>query len=114
MPTVHDLIRSKMYSRMGIETKPKRDALSVSIEIKSMTRKLDEIIALAKPRLIMGGIRYGSNWNHEDLMSYMQEKFNEYKTTGNFEMLVDLFNFVVIEGQLKTHPKFNFTPKDRK
>ena len=62
----------------------------------------------------MGGIRHGSDWTHENLMTYMQEKFDNYKRTGNFEMLIDFFNFIPIEGELKTHPNFHFNSIDRK
>lgn len=112
--TEHEAIRAVMYRRMGIDDKPKREASEVSAEIAGMTHSLDEIVKLARPRLIMGGIRYGSDWQHEPLMEYMQKKFDAYKETGNFEMLVDLVNFVAIEGKLKTHPRFHFNALDRK
>lgn len=111
---VTDMCRQNMYNRLGIETTMKRDPVKVGAELAGMTAKLNEIVSLAKPRLIMGGIRYSSDWQHEPLMEYMQKKFDTYKKTGNFEMLVDLFNFVVIEGQLKTHPSFHFKALDRK
>jgi len=114
MISEHDKIRSGMYRRMGIDTSPKRKGVDVDIEIRQMSRKLEEIANIAKPRLIMGGIRYGSKWEHVPLMKYMQSKFDTYKKTGNFEMLIDLFNFVVIEGQLKTHPNHHFHAVDRK
>jgi phosphopantetheine adenylyltransferase len=107
-------IREAMYRRMGIEDKPKREASEVSAEIAGMTHSLEDVVKLARPRLIMGGIRYGSDWKHEPLMEYMQKKFDTYKETGNFEMLVDLVNFVAIEGKLKTHPRFHFNALDRK
>ena len=111
---VTDLCRKNLYKRLGVDTEPKRDPTAISIEVRQMTEKLQEIVDLAKPRLVMGGIRYGSSWEHEPLMEYMQKKFDIYKKTGNFEMLVDLFNFIVIEGQLKTHPKHHFKAIDRK
>lgn len=107
-------IRNGLYARLGVVDKPKRDALEVSQEIAGITKKLNEIVNLARPRLIMGGIRYGSDWQHEPLMEYMQKKFDIYKQTGNYEMLVDLLNFIVIEGQLKTHPQHHFKAIDRK
>jgi len=113
MKSDHDIIRDRMYSRMGICSVKKRDPVVMGAEIRAMTSKLEEIVSLARPRLIMGGIRHGSNWDHESLMDYMQGKFDAYRETGNFELLVDLFNFVAVEGQLKTHPKFHFNPLDR-
>ena len=98
---------------MGVVDQITRSDYEVYSEIETITKSLEEIVKLAMPRLVMVGIRYGSNWKHEKLMNYMQAKFSEYRKTGNFEMLVDLVNFCAIEGDLKTHPKFNFTPKDR-
>jgi hypothetical protein len=114
MKTVTDLLREQMYSKRGITEEPKRNSSKMLCEIKAMTASLESLVVLAKPRLIMGGIRYGSNWTHEALINYMQGKFDAYKETGNFELLVDLFNFIAIENQLKTHPKFHFNPIDRK
>lgn len=108
-----EYIRSKMYARLGIDDKPKREASEISAEIAGMTHSLEEITRLARPRLIMGGIRYGSDWQYEPLMEYMQKKFDAYKETGNFEMLVDLLNFVAVEGRLRTHPRFHFNALDR-
>jgi len=109
-----DLCRKNLCSRLNIDTTKKRDPVKMQLEIFGMTTKLDEIIELAKPRLIMGGIRYGSEWEHVPLMKYMQEKFNQYKENGNFEFLIDFTNFIAIEGVLKTHPKHHFNPLDRK
>lgn len=108
-----DLCRNNLLSRLGIDKTPRRGPVQVAQEIQRMTSKLEEIVNLARPRLIMGGIRYGSDWKHGALMDYMQSKFDAYKETGNFEMLVDFFNFIPIEGELKTHPKFHFNAIDR-
>lgn len=114
MPTATELCRRNLYNRLGVDTTEKRDSVKMQSETTRMTNKLEEIVSKAKPRLIMGGIRYGSEWQHEPLMEYMQYKFDDYKDTGNFEMLIDLVNFVVIEGELKTHPKHHFKAVDRK
>jgi len=111
---VTELCRKNLYDRLGVDEKPKRDSVKVSQEIKQMTDKLDELVSKARPRLIMGGIRYASEWRHDDLMNYMQSKFDEYKKTGNYEMLIDFFNLIPIEGVLKTHPNFHFKALDRR
>lgn len=111
--SIFDLCRKNLHQRLGIEGQDKRDPAQMISEIRRMKSKLREISGLAEPRLVMGGIRYGSEWEHEPLMKYMQSKFDRYKKTGNFEMLVDLFNFIVIEGELKTHPSFHFEAVDR-
>lgn len=114
MPKTSDLIRQRLHSRLGIQSQNRKDPVHLLAEINSMTSSLETLVSLARPRLIMGGIRYGSEWEHKPLMEYMQKKFNEYKKTGNFENLVDFFNFIAVEGSLKTHPKFHFEAKDRK
>jgi len=112
--TVTELCRKNLYSRMGVPLTPRREPTAMQAEICRMTSKLHEVVSLAEPRLIMGGIRHGSDWRYFDLMDYMQYKFDKYQETGNYEMLVDIFNLVVIEGELKTHPDFHFDPEDRK
>lgn len=106
--------RATLHDRLGIEENiRRRDPLKMSAEINGMVQSLDDIRDLCRPRLIMGGIRYGSEWKHKPLMDYMQKKFDLYRATGNFEMLVDLVNFCAIEGKLKTHPDHHFEAKDR-
>ena len=105
--------RKALYDRQGIDTTEKRDPSLMQAEINRMIRKLNEVRDLAEPRLVMGGIRYGSSWTHKPLMKYMQGKFDNYVETGNFEMLVDIVNFIAIEGELKTHPKYHFKAVDR-
>ena len=108
-----DHCRKSLHARLGIGDERRRDPSAMSAEIRRMTDSLEALCELARPRLIMGGIRYGSEWKHEPLMKYMQAKFDEYKATGNFEMMVDFFNFIGIESVLKTHPEFHFKAKDR-
>jgi hypothetical protein len=108
-----DLCRKNLYHRLGVDTTKKRDPIQMQAEIIRMTNKLNALVELARPRLIMGGIRYGSDWQHDPLMEYMQKKFDLYKETGNFEFLIDLMNFIAIEGELQTHPEYHFNPVDR-
>lgn len=109
-----ELCRVNLYKRLGINTTKKRDTTVMMAEIKLMQSKLDEITKLAKDRLFMGGLRYGSDWTNEALMDYMQKKFDLYQETGNLEFLVDLINLSVIESALKTNPKAHFKANDRK
>jgi hypothetical protein len=113
MPTITSQLRSGLHARLGITTESTRDPAQMSAEIHRMQDALHRIVAIAEPRLIMGGIRYGSEWTHEALMKYMQLKFDNYKQTGNFEMLIDFLNFIPIESVLKTHPNHHFNAKDR-
>jgi len=107
------ICRKNLHERLGIHESSNRSADQVSIEISKMTESLDSVVRLAKPRLIMGGLRYASGWEHKKLMNYMQEKLSNYMETGNFEQLVDLANFVAVEGELKTHPRHHFNSLDR-
>jgi len=109
-----DVCRNSLEKRLCIDSSVEvKDSLKVSAEIAHMTKALSDLVELCRPRLIMGGIRYGSSWKHDALMKYMQNKFDAYKATGNMEMLVDLTNFCAIETALKTHPNFHFEAKDR-
>ena len=87
--TYTQLCRKNLYQRLGIHEERDRPIQEIEAEISRMVNRLEKIFELAKPRLIMGGIRYGSNWKHESLMDYMQLKFSLYRQTGNFEVLVD-------------------------
>ena len=98
---------------MRVNCTERRGDLEVITEVNRMFDALDEIVKLAKPRLVMGGIRYCSDWEHEALMKYMQQKLSEYISGGNSELLVDLVNFCAIEYALKTHKSFHFKAKDR-
>lgn len=49
MKSEHDLIRNNMYRRLGIETKPKRDLVQMEAESHKMTKKLSEVVNLARP-----------------------------------------------------------------
>jgi len=112
--TITKLCRQRLHERLNIpESSSNRSAEQVFAEISAMTESLDKLLETARPRLIMGGIRYASKWEHDGLMSYMQEKFDNYRRTGNYEMLVDFVNFVAIEGHLKTHPMSHFKGCDR-
>lgn len=110
-----DVCRKNLMDRLGIFEIQTLDNFAMSREIRRMLDTLHDSVDLAKPRLIMGGIRYGSNWAHDDLMDYMQLKLTTYRETGNMEMLIDLVNFCgAIEPMLKTHPKFHFIAQDRR
>lgn len=107
----YESIRKSLHNRLGIDDEPKKTSTHKN-DALIMKDSLYSVVDMARPRLIMGAIRYDSNWKHTPLMNYMQKKFDIYKETGNFEMLVDLFNFIAIEHQLKTHPMFHFDAKD--
>jgi hypothetical protein len=109
-----DLCRHNLHERLRIEQQITHDPVLMQREIRKMTVALTEITEKAKPRLIMGGIRYASKWKHKALMDYMQHKFNRYRKSGNFEMLIDLLNFIAIESVLKTHPRHHLKEEDRK
>ena len=111
---ITQICRNNLHKRLGIVNETKRDSSAVWNEIKNMTNSLDVIYNLAKPRLIMGGIRYGGiDKDYSYVKKFTQAKLDEYHKTGNFEFLVDLVNCCAIEGVLKTHPSFHFKAEDR-
>ena len=109
-----DLCRQNLLDRLNISTQDKKDSNSVSREIRKMSNALDEIVSLAKPRLIMGGIRYGSNWEYNDLLNYIQSKLLKFNKTGNVEMLIDIINLASVMYTLQLHPNHHFKEEDRK
>lgn len=108
-----ELCRNNLHNRLGIFDKDSRSDLKVLGEIRSTILKLEEVLSLCKPRLIMGGIRYGSNWKYPDLTNYIKHKLNKYIETGNYEMIIDVINLCIVEGNIKTHSNFHFKSEDR-
>ena len=110
---ITQLCRKNLHKRLGISDKKNRSSVSVWHEIKTMIDSLFVICELAKPRLIMGGIRYGGiDKDYQYVKRFTQNKLDLYHKTGNFEYLIDLVNCCAIEGVLKTHPDFHFKAED--
>ena len=113
---MHKNIRKNLHDRLGIyDDHNVVDPHKIKQEIKENTNALEYIISLAKDRLIMGGIRYGHLPKSDKYIpDYIADKFDIYKRTGNFEMLIDIVNYVALEYVLHSHPKYYFKAIDRK
>lgn len=116
MKTVTDHLRQRMYDRLGIDThEPKwKSTDRMFAEIAEKKAVLNEMVKLAKDRLVMGSIRYGRNTNYkwDSIKSKMEMKWKTYVETGNLEMLVDMLNYCAIEFKNKTHPQSHFEALD--
>lgn len=80
----------------------------------------------ALPRLLMGSFRYegreadGKSYDQKaregltkTYCERIQDKAGEYIRTGNQEMLVDIYNYVILEIMRPTHPNPHFKSTER-
>lgn len=111
-----ELCRQRLLDRLGVDThKPKwKSTDKMFAEIQSKQEVLDEMVKMAKDRLVMGSIRYGQSakctW--EVIKSKMETKWQTYVETGNAEMLVDMINYCAIEFKEGSHPNSHFNALD--
>ena len=67
-------------------------------------------------RLFMGAFRYGlinaPNKPIYDRLSDIERRVNEYRETGNDELLMDIANMALMEFCEGMHPKKHFSSKD--
>jgi hypothetical protein len=116
MMTNTELCRQRLLDRLGVDThEPKwKSTDRMFAEIAEKKAVLDEIVKLAKDRLVMGSIRYGRNTNYDwdSIRSKMGTKWKTYMETGNLEMLVDMVNYCAIEFKNRTHPDSHFNALD--
>lgn len=107
-----ELCRQRLYDRIGINAHEPRwkSTTNMFAEIRKRQAVLDEMVKMAKDRLIMGSIRYGRNTKYtwESIKSKMETKWRVYVETGNLEMLVDMLNYCAIEFQDRSHPNCHF------
>jgi hypothetical protein len=113
MTTITEMIRNNLYDRLDIRDDV-QDDLEVYEDAKKMIDSLNNLVKLAKPRLLVGAIRYGANKrDYKEVMEFIDKKLKKYKDTGNSELLVDILNWCAIEFALQTHPNFHFKAEDR-
>lgn len=80
----------------------------------------------ARPRQMMGAFRYegreadGKSYDQKaregsakTYTARMRDKIEEYDATGNQEMLVDIYNYVLLEVMRPTHPTPHFKSTER-
>ena len=78
----------------------------------------DEFERLRENRLLIAQLRYGKNGTKGkkkyDWVNHMIEYLNEYKETGNMELLVDVANYCSLEFFEPIHENAHFFAKDDK
>lgn len=89
--------------------------------VKNYDRVIKRMAELAENRRIIGYFRYefpkfgrptrpsGKVW---DFVHRLDQKWTEYKETGNREMLIDVFNYLLFEWDSPSHPTPHFEAKD--
>lgn len=116
MMTNTELCRQRLLDRLGVGTHEPRwkSTDRMFAEIRKKRAVLDEMVKMAKDRLIMGSIRYGQSTKYpwESIKSKMETKWRTYVETGNLEMLVDMLNYCAIEFEDRTHPNSHFNALD--
>ena len=112
MKTISELLRASILSKM-----PRAGLMH--IHALRITEWCHEFEKLMRDRLLMGAIRYGAMsikrkpGHTAMIIDYIQAKLNEYKDTGNTEMLVDIANLAMVEFVHSDHPNKHFKTIDR-
>lgn len=87
-----------------------------SYEYLSNTQWNDAFAALMNNRLIMGGLRYGPNFEpgkpKYDRVKSIQKRIAQYAVTGNAEHLVDVANEAMLEFTDPSNPNYHFEASD--
>ena len=101
-------------------------AQTLENKITRLSNTLNWVWSHALPRLLMGSFRYEGR--ESDGKSYdqkaregkeqtygkrMANKVAEFNRTGNQEMLIDVFNYVLLEITQPTHPLTHFKSTER-
>ena len=89
---------------------------SIQTENIETTEWSDRFEKLCRNRLILGGMRYGrlhsKNKPAYDRIPSMIKYLNQYKETGDDELLIDVANYCMLEFEEGNHPLKHFTGKD--
>lgn len=110
--TNNDYLRQRLELRAGLAKFPE-DTTLASLRKTQWCR---DFVKYCRNRMIMGGMRYGP-FRHPDKPTYdnidsIIKRAEEYKRTGNDELLCDISNLALCEFVEGIHPKKNFTAED--
>ena len=118
MITINEYLRRRIYERSGLTPDgeiPQRGHVP-PLEVLLQTQWSERYEKACRYRLIMGGIRYGflrgKNKKQYDRISAAIQRLNEYRLTGNDELLVDVSNFCMLEFEEGNHPLKHFNSVD--
>ena len=116
--TITEHIRAGIYERAGLlpdVESPKTNYLP-PLEVLRETEWSKEFEELLRARLVFGAIRYGrlndKRKRKYDRISSCISRLEEYRRTGNDELLVDVANFCMLEFEEGFHPNKHFRSVD--
>ena len=112
---IHKLLRDRLIARAGLSDVPRVSAKDRFAELQK-SEWSPEFEQLMRNRLIMGGIRYGflgtKGKPQYDRIASIKKRLNQYRETGNLELLVDAANLCVCEFVEGDHPNRHFHAHD--
>lgn len=124
--TQFEWLRGRIHSAAGLDRVDGVTVASAVAETKAVIAMVPWVVAHARARLLMGAFRFkardASGMSYDDrsrigtAASYWdraQEKLDLYGESGNQELLVDVFNYILLELTHRTHPKAHFMSLER-
>lgn len=117
-----EYLRARILAGIGSRTKPS----TAEARADAVMERLPWLARQGRYRLVMGSYRYEAK--DADGLSYEDKaqlglrpafwvravaKLDEYDRTGNQEMLVDAFNYLLLELHEPMHPRAHFASLER-
>lgn len=116
--TVHDCLRDHLLTKCGYtEAENLRKVYGTANISKLFTTQWSaEFEQLMRNRLVMGALRYGVMGSdgkpQYDRLSSVLKRLDQYRLTGNTELLVDCANLLLLEFVEGDHPLRHFKALD--
>lgn len=113
MKRISDHIREHLLASLGVVEIRRRP----SLEVLQETQWSSEFERYMRNRLVVGGIRYETfqekrGGNSYDYLKEADRVLQDYRQTGNLELLVDLANYCLLEFVFGCHPLRYFEATD--
>ncbi len=114
----HDVIRARLHARIDAAAYPHQRRQPNITPAQLEQQWLPEFEKLQRARLMMGALRYGLNFCHApgkpqyDRLQSAMRRLEQYRKTGNDELLVDVANLMMLEFGEGSHPAKHFRSVD--
>jgi hypothetical protein len=109
--TNNEFLRTRLLTQAGVIKKP-----TYSLSALRSTQWSTHFEQLMRNRLIMGALRYGLlhaiGKPQYDRLKAMKDRLDQYKQTGNDELLVDVANLSLLEFEEGKHPLKHWKSQD--
>ena len=116
MQTIDDFLKNAWRRMAGLPEVTLKPKVIPPLESLRKTEWDKEFEQLMRNRLVMGAIRYGllgdKSKPRYDRIGTLLRRAEEYRKTGNDELLVDIANTAMLEFVEGTHPKKHFYAHD--